>query len=144
MRDLYLTDQQYLDVLKRQLTLIENGAIATSEDCDDIGAKHTSFSWGLCSDERETWPSAELHLFPDDFRRSGRIAPKYLTGKQPCPLDTRTAEDRKTDLNGCYYTCAYFQSGKLRKKHKQDYVPLTRETVAQKYRDQISVVELRA
>lgn len=134
MRDLELTDQQYRELLQRQLRRLQEGVEKTSVDSDMRGSKVTEFSWGLCSETLEVYPTEDLQLFPDDFRDHGRIAPKYRDHeRQPCPLDIRSDKQRKEDRNGCYYTCAHFK-GHRYKGH------LTRETAIKRYEERITEV----
>lgn len=132
--DLYMSDAQYLETLKRQLALIEEGMEGTSIDSDTRGDKETAFNWGLCSNRRESYPTEDLHLFPDDFNNHGRIAPKYYGRHQPCPLDMRTDKQRQEDLNGCYWTCKHFKAHKYAGR-------VTREGTIRRYREQIIAVE---
>lgn len=134
MKDLYMFQEQYIETLKRQLALIEGGMEPVSVDSDTMGAKETAFTWGLCSNRRETYPTQDLHLFPEDFESHGRIAPKYYRDDQPCPLDMRTDKQRETDGNGCYYTCGHFQAYKHPEK-------LTRETVVERYKERLIKTE---
>ena len=100
-------------------------------NCDARGMKSTECTWGLCSDQKQAWPDAQDHLWPDQFLKSGRVAPLYREKTQKCPLDRRELSD--PDPNGCFYTCMVFRRGNL---------PLpTREQVVELYAKRIEEVQ---
>ncbi len=103
-RSIYMSDERYLAALKRMRDLIASGHRFTSHDDDSPGSKSSACSWGLCSDDKEAWPDAQDHLWPDQFTDQGRVAPLYLERHQMCPLDTR----EKHTGNGCFYTCLHY------------------------------------
>jgi len=107
---LYLTDDRYFVALKRLRARIAGGLALTFHDDDTVGSKSTECSWGLCSHEKEAWPDAEDQLFEDDFRKHGRIAPKYQRQGQTCPFDANPS--RLGSPNGCFYDCMVFQRSK--------------------------------
>lgn len=109
--NLYLSDERYLVALERQKGRIEEGLELDLDDSNETGNKHTHCSWGLCSEDKEAWPDAEDHLWPDQFKKEGRVAPKYHDmGRQPCPFDARTSAQRnKGFVNGCFFTCRFFR-----------------------------------
>jgi hypothetical protein len=106
IKELCMTDKQHLGALKRLRALISEGMELTAVDSTTIGDRYTHCSWGLCSNAVLVWPHAEEHLFPDHFIEHGRVAPKYLTDNQMCPMDLRNAPDG----DGCFYHCRVFQS----------------------------------
>lgn len=132
-RNIYLSDDRYLAVLKRLRARIANGLPFKAHDDDTPGDKSTACSWGLCSDDRAAWPNAEDHLWPDEFTNGGRVAPLYRQRHHRCPIDTRNNADLLKSGNGCFHTCAHFS------KH----YTLTREQVLARYDEQISHAEGR-
>lgn len=110
--DLYLSDERYLVALERQKKRIEEGLELELDDSNQRGNKYTHCSWGLCSEDKEAWPDAEDHLWPDQFLdpKRQRVAPKYLDmGTQPCPFDKRMSVQRSSTMNGCFFTCRFFR-----------------------------------
>ena len=55
----------------------------------------------------DRYPDAEDQLFEDDFRKHGRIAPKYQRQGQACPFDANPS--RLGSPDGCFYDCMVFQ-----------------------------------
>ena len=106
MSTLHLPTNRYLAAMKRLRDLILKDTPLRAEDDTSPGNKSTSCTWGLCSSEKEAWPDAQDHLWPDQFVSEGRIAPKYLQAKERCPLDRR--ENGPREPNGCFYTCQVF------------------------------------
>lgn len=119
MSGIYLPKERYVAALKRIRGLIQRGEKLVAHDDTTPGDKSTSCSWGLCSEEKHAWPDVEDHLFPDDFTKYGRVAPKYIRNGHPCPIDSRTAKEHKTDLNGCFHTCRVFQAKGKRPSQEQ-------------------------
>ena len=110
-----LPQHRYVEALKRQKARIVADAVPlTGVDDDSPGSKSTECSWGLCSDDKEAWPDAQDHLWPDEFERYGRVAPLYRKPQQLCPMDTR--EKGNKDSNGCYWTCRFFNGEQLTKE----------------------------
>ncbi len=107
MKTIHLSDERYLAALKRMRDLIASGHRFTSHDDDSPGNKSMACSWGLCSDDKEAWPDATDHLWPDEFIARGRVAPLYRQKPHMCPFDTR----EKHTGNGCFYTCLHFKKG---------------------------------
>jgi hypothetical protein len=105
-RDLYMPRERYLGALRRQRDRIAADLPFAAEDSDVTGDKWTHASWGLCSRDAEAWPDAGDHLWPDQFRDHGRVAPRYLREDQPCPLQGA----RKPAGQGCFYSCRIFRS----------------------------------
>lgn len=97
---------RHQDSLRRLKRRIEGGLPFSREDSTAIGDKFTHASWGLCSGDREQWPEADDHTFPDDFESRGRISPRHAPGA--CPMDRREGEDIGF---GCFYTCRIFTQG---------------------------------
>lgn len=119
-KNLYLPQDRYRAALKRQQYRIAYGVKLDASDCTATGMKSTECSWGLCSDEREAWPDAQDHLWPDQFRSRGRVAPLYREKNQKCPLDRRALDD--PNPNGCFYTCMVFNPLKGEKRPTKEQV----------------------
>lgn len=109
-KNLYLPQPRYIAALKRQLARIEGGVTLKAVDDVTPGNKSTECTWGLCTDEKEAWPDAQDHLWPDQFTKRGRVAPLYRRKHQKCPLDRR--ELASEDPNGCFYSCRVFSPNK--------------------------------
>ena len=109
--------ERYVAALERQRARIEGGLELEYWDDTTIGAKQTHNSWGLCSIDKEAWPDAKDHLWPDDFEERGRVAPKYLDQGQLCPFDVdkdmRGVIRPKGHPMGCFYRCRFFQAKRL-------------------------------
>lgn len=123
---LYLPQERYIAVLNRQRDRIAKGIPLVLDDSDEIGNKHTSATWGLCSEEVEAWPDAEDHLWPDDFNKHKRVAPKYQRENQMCPFDAR----EKPTGNGCFYTCRLFR-GRYPTPNRDEALALYDQRIAQ-------------
>lgn len=106
MRNMYLTDKQYLQLLKRALKIVQNMSKVQAEDCTIRGCKDNTCNAGLCNDNQLCTP--KIAMFPKDFPQRKDI--KYLEDYQKCPLDWRT--ESQLDGNGCFYTCKIFQAKK--------------------------------
>lgn len=119
---IYLSKPRYVEALKRVKNLIVKGV--TLHACDDTtpGDKSTTCSWGLCSEAKDAWPDAVDHLWPLEFLRHNRRAPKYLQDGHICPIDSRDPATAKKDMNGCFHTCRVFKAS------RQNPTP-SRETV---------------
>lgn len=118
MADLYLNNDRYLAALYRQRDRIASGLEFSAIDSDAIGAKFTHASWGLCSEDKEAWPDAEDHLWPDQFENSGRMAPKYRSETQPCPMQS------KGGPTGCFFSCRIFKGGEISKNSRMHAIAL--------------------
>lgn len=103
-RDINLTDDQYLELLQRIRSSLDNVPRVSGYDCTDIGNKSTDVNVGLCNEEFTTLDTA---LFPDEYPE--RLASKYREDHHRCPLDYRAME--QLTLQGCFYTCSYFKRG---------------------------------
>ncbi len=123
MSDLRMSNERYLAALYRQRDRIIAGAEFTAVDSDVPGDKFTHVSWGLCSKDKEAWPDAEDHLFPDQFEAHGRIAPKYRGEHQPCPMQ------RKGGGMGCFYSCRIFKGGEINAKRRNEAVALYEQRI---------------
>lgn len=133
-----LPHERYIAALKRQRGRIASGVPLELDDCNITGCKSTSATWGLCSNEKEAWPHAEDHLWPDQFQNHGRVAPLYLGRDQWCPFDLRQSVQRYIDGKegsgndatlrlvvaeaGCFYRCRLFQARHIQ-KHKGEPMP---------------------
>ena len=106
------------DAYRRMMDRIADGLPLHSEDSTYPGDKYTHCSWGMCSPDREQWPEADDHVWPEDFKKSGRVAPRRGA---TCPLgrDSGTEVDRV----GCFYRCMVFKAK----------TPLSREVALERY-----------
>lgn len=118
MSKLYLPQPRYIAALKRQRDRIANGLPFQAFDSDEIGNKYTHAAWGLCSEDKEAWPDAQDHLWPEQFEQRGRVAPKYLRQNQPCPMQT------KGGPSGCFYRCRIFKTREIGPKKRDEAVAL--------------------
>lgn len=126
--DLKMSDNRYLEALKRIRKSIADGCPLMFCNSDTIGDKHNECSWGLCSDDPQHWPDPEDHLWPDQFVKNGRVAPKYLKVHQPCPMDRRM-QAGNLDINGCFWTCRIFRSKKNPKPTREQALALYDEAI---------------
>jgi hypothetical protein len=110
MKDIHLTDERYAAALQRIRGLIAGGVKLDAVDSTTVGDKYTECTWGLCSSQKAAWPDPEDHLWPDQFKERGRVAPKYRTKTHKCPMDKRVVGEDDMG-NGCFYTCKVFQKG---------------------------------
>lgn len=117
--DLYLTDVQYIQALKNLRHLVETGVKLEYFDDDTPGCKDTQCTWGLCTDSKRVWPDPDMHLWPDEFLKRGRSAPKYRDEKtQVCPFEN--PEVRNGDQSGCFYFCRVFSPRKAGPRWTKD------------------------
>lgn len=130
-KDLYLSDERYLVVLERQKKRIEDGLELSLVDSNTIGDKYTEATWGLCSGEKEAWPDAEDHLWPDQFLNEGRVAPKYQVTGQHCPFDDTSRQKDLFGPSGCFYRCRLFQNKKVDRPDRKRALELYDERIAQ-------------
>jgi hypothetical protein len=102
-----LTDERYLLALRRIRQIIADGCPLSFCDSDTPGDKSNECSWGFCSDLSSHWPDAEDHIWPDQFKESGRVSPLYRQDHQFCPMDRRLLT-KQCDGNGCFWSCRIF------------------------------------
>jgi hypothetical protein len=123
LSDIYMSDERYLAALYRQRDRIIAGTSFEADDSDVIGDKYTHASWGLCSREKEAWPDAQDHLWPDQFTKHGRVAPKYRNEHQACPMQ------RKGGGSGCFYSCRIFKSGEITARKRAQAIELYEQKI---------------
>lgn len=122
MSDLYLTDKQYLVVLRRvRKRIAESTEEVTGYDDTTVGCKHTYCSVGLCCDDPKVY-TKEMNLFPEQY--PGRVSDKYRKDEHFCPLSGKGVS------SGCFYNCLFF------KRHLVD-----RGTILELYDNRIREVE---
>lgn len=127
MKDIQLPKHRYVAALRRQLKRIEAGVPLQYYDDNTVGSKSMSVSWGLCCEDKAAWPDKEDHLWPDQFEKHGRVAPRYLKAGHTCPFDARGVGNK--ELNGCFYTCMIFQK-KYKTPNREIAIALFKETIA--------------
>lgn len=104
---------RWQDALRRMQRRIAAGLPLRLEDSDAIGDKRTCASWGMCSGDREQWPEADDHVFPNAFVRDGRVTPRDPPRGARCPLDLADPGDLSSAVlghYGCFYRCLLFQA----------------------------------
>ena len=99
-----LSAKQTLQVLENMLKYVEDGGRLTADDCNEMGNKHTSCSWGRCTANKDVYNDPHMHTFPQDFDETGRMSPIDWYKKFPCPFDSRD----KPEEFGCFYHCKIF------------------------------------
>lgn len=104
-----LGEGRYQDALRRFRTHIADGAPLDLDDCNVTGMKHTSASWGLCSDDPAMWPDPEDHIFPVDFLRRKRVTERDMQGSQRCPMERELNRRQFNSSAGCFYRCDLFR-----------------------------------
>ena len=103
--DLYLTDTQYLKILKKiKETVDQENFRPNYFDSTFTGDKYTESNCGLCNDN---FTDKETALFPEAF--PNRKSMKYSLAHHKCPFDQR---NQPTDSKGCFYYCYLFQNKK--------------------------------
>lgn len=102
--DIYLTDSEYLNLLKRARQRLDQVKEIRCEDSTEIGFKHTLSNVGLCDDGLTT---KEIALFPKEFPK--RCSMKYQGRNHKCPLDGRKKSGILGWGNGCFFKCLLFQ-----------------------------------
>lgn len=128
-----MPDDRYRAALERQRKRIEEGLELTLGSSDAVGDKSNEATWGLCSDEKEAWPNPEDHLWPDQFIKDGRVAPKYLSKGQHCPFDDTTKRPDQVEFlgpGGCFYRCMLFQNKKADRPDRKRALELYDERIA--------------
>lgn len=104
-KDLYLTDEQYLELLDKIEEVLASGAPLYIDDCNDVGNKHNESNVGLCNDNFTT---KETAMWPEQFPQ--RMDMKYTQHYHICPFDNRFDKleqgKRCNMINGCFYTCS--------------------------------------
>ena len=115
MSETYLTDEQFLDALKRVRKQIAGGLKNLKDDSTTSGDKYTTCSWGTCTQSMAAYPHPDSHLWPDQFILNQRVAPKYKERRHLCPMDWRNPTKVKDNYNGCFHSCRIFQAKSGRK-----------------------------
>lgn len=98
-----LTNDQYVDTLRRIRDSIANGIALDADDCTLPGMKSTSCNWGLCSSLKDHYPSPELHTFPQDFVDYERMSALGCANTVKCPMRIKGSGGY-----GCFYSCRVF------------------------------------
>lgn len=140
-KELYLTNNQYLNILDMIENKLNNKTNISICDSNTIGDKYTSSNIGLCNDEFTTLRTA---LFLEDFKKYGRNDMKYRLDNHACPFDNRIREPyKKHGLmslgRGCYYTCS-LKNNKLSNEQLKDYVKDTRNKFLNGELDEINEI----
>jgi hypothetical protein len=117
-RPRHLSLPRWKAFLLRMKERINSEGKATGYDDNTIGNKNTECRWGACDQAEDMWPDAEDHIWPHKFKTLKRIAPLDVPNalSQWCPLDRRagqTYDESNIDhLQGCFYSCRFFQPEK--------------------------------
>lgn len=98
-KDLYLTDEQYLERLKILRKYIHSVNRVVGYDSVVVGHKKTCVNVGFCNDNPDLIPE-NMRMFSDQPN-----VLKYTAKNQMCPLDKRT----NGESWGCFFTCLFFQ-----------------------------------
>lgn len=110
INDESMSDELFLDALKRMKERIESGLSLVFWDDTTIGAKETHCSWGLCSIDKEQWPDPLYHIWPLQYLKEGRIAVVDRQPTQFCVFDDDTKCNEFQDASsGCFWRCRIFQ-----------------------------------
>ena len=99
-----LTVLQFKDLLKRIRDYIVRGGKPKADDCTTVGNKHTECNWGVCTGDKDLVPYPELHTFPKDFDRFGRVSTLRNPDGHKCPMDRGDGQPGC----GCFYSCRIF------------------------------------
>ena len=128
MKNLCLPQERYVAALRRQRDRIADGLTFSAVESDTVGDKFVHASWGLCSQDRDAWPDAEDHLWPEQFTEHGRVAPRYRVQHQTCPMQ------RKNGPVGCFYSCRIFKGGEITARKRAEAVALYDAAIAKALR----------
>ena len=115
-RSLYLTDEQYLELLKRIRKDLDK--------IESIFVEDSTVNVGLCAGVlsksgnwyKDKYVTLETALWPEAFKKIGKVQcenpqmfkMKYRGDGHSCPLD-----ERKGATDGCFYHCRAFKNRKL-------------------------------
>jgi hypothetical protein len=102
---------RFQDALRRMRARIASSLELRAVDSTTPGDKYTHCSWGMCSLDANQWPTANEHIWPDDFDDRGRVARRNLPADARCPLSNPIKN------HGCFYGCAVF-THKLKDREK--------------------------
>jgi len=112
MNDLYLTDEQYVSILKKiEATVMQKDFVVRCDDSVAIGAKGTYSNCGFCN---EDYTDKETALFPSQY--PDRKTMKYRKDNHKCPFDARGTVNFLGYGSGCFFNCYLFEH-----KRKQDW-----------------------
>lgn len=126
----YLPRDRYIQFLERMCDRIDAGLELAMVDSDEIGNKYTHASWGMCTDDREAWPDAQDHIWPEEFEKRGRVAPISRGEHQPCPFDDRSVKR----AGGCFWRCRLFRP---KQRPKRGQPPVQRDEALKLYQIRI-------
>lgn len=98
---LHLSDQEYLELLKRGRKFLDKLKRISGYDSTAIGNKFTECDGGLGNDLLTT---KDIAMWPEDFPH--RRSMKYRQEHHKCPLDMRPVS--REFRSGCFYTCMIF------------------------------------
>jgi hypothetical protein len=142
---MYLTDAQYLDLMKRIRADLGKVKKIIAIDCNEIGCKHTLTNVGLCAGEeteggwsKDKYTTRATAMWVKEFDRIGKsryehpqmFTMKYRQDRHRCPLDKRRTADGLGYGCSCFYHCRAFKDKKL-----------TIAEVKKLYDEQIALVE---
>ena len=103
MSDLYLTDEQYIEILNKIKSMVnKEGFKPYIYDSTETGNKFTESNCGFCNDSFITKANS---LSPD--RYPAQKSMKYRANHHPCPFDKRFKGIDYGEMYGlgCYYYC---------------------------------------
>jgi len=101
--ELYLTDEQYLRILKKIETTVGQGGFKVScADYTVVGQKFTNSNCGFCN---SAYTEKGMALFPDQF--PVRRTMKYRRANHRCPFDMRNNAGFWS--HGCFFECYLFK-----------------------------------
>ena len=120
---MYLTDKQYLELMKKIRIDLDKIKNIEAIDCTDMGFKHTLTNVGLCAGEevnggwsKDKYVTRETAMWPKDFDKIGKskypypqqFTMKYRRGNHMCPFDNGKPSKGLMSY-GCFYRCLIFQ-----------------------------------
>lgn len=101
------TEGRWQDALRRVRSRIAAGELLVRDPGSATDRPATS--WGMCTADPGIWPDPDDHVFPADFERSRRVAPRDPPEGARCPMDLGE-DDRGTPAHwGCFHRCFLFQ-----------------------------------
>jgi len=103
-KELRLTDEQYLRILKKiEATIAQDDFGVGCSDCTVIGAKSTDSDCGFCND---AYTDRDMALFPEQYPE--RRTMKYRRENHRCPFDMRKEPGILGWGYSCFYECYLF------------------------------------
>lgn len=107
INDAPMSDELYLEALKRMLERIEAGLPLVLWNSKIVG---THCSWGWCSNDPKQWHNPLYHVWPMDYLNTNRVTQVRQRKHHFCPFDNQECAMATLDASrGCFWSCSIFQ-----------------------------------